>query len=240
MILQQSDRIMITGLIGPSETGIYSLIYNLSMIVSVFIVLIEGVWLPWYTNKMKIRDIDVINKNVKLYISGISYLVIMITLVSPEILRILAPEEYWQGEIIIPPLVISSYIVFIYTLYVNVEHFHKKTMYIALNTIVAAMSNIILNLIFIPLYGFHAAAFTTLISYLLSLYFHYKFAKKLEKDLYPFKIFYLNFLLILFIGAIFYIYLDFLFLRWFIASIISLILLSKHRNTLIKALNINK
>lgn len=58
--------------------------------------------------------------------------------------------------------------IFAYSLYVNIEHYYKKTPYITVNTIIAAASNIVLNFIFIPRYGYIAAAYTTLASYFIS------------------------------------------------------------------------
>ena len=56
---------------------------------------------------------------------------------------------------------------------------------ITVNTIIAAASNIVLN--FIPRYGYIAAAYTTLASYLISFMLHTRYAKKLEPNLYPLK-----------------------------------------------------
>ena len=55
----------------------------------------------------------------------------------------------------------------------------KKTTYIMAGTIVAAIVNIILNYIFIHLYGFIAAAYTTLAAYSLFAALHYIISRKL-------------------------------------------------------------
>jgi O-antigen/teichoic acid export membrane protein len=48
-------------------------------------------------------------------------------------------------------------------------------------SVTAAALNVILNLIFIPIYGYIAAAYTTLIGYVLLTLFHYYFMKRVEK-----------------------------------------------------------
>ena len=53
------------------------------------------------------------------------------------------------------------------------ELFYKKTPVIALCSVVAAGLNYILNAIFIPRYGYIAAAFTTFFSYLILMILHY-------------------------------------------------------------------
>ena len=60
-ILSQSDRTMITWLADASQTGVYSLIYNFSMIATVITTSLDGVWVPWFTERLKNREIKSIN-----------------------------------------------------------------------------------------------------------------------------------------------------------------------------------
>ena len=60
----------------------------------------------------------------------------------------------------------------LYTLFVNVEQFKKKTIGMAIASAVAASVNLLLNWIFIPRYGYLAAAYTTLVGYLCLLCIH--------------------------------------------------------------------
>lgn len=53
-----------------------------------------------------------------------------------------------------------------------VEYYHKKTIYISIGTIGAAVVNVVLNYIFIPKFGYVAAAYTTLFSYAMYYLFH--------------------------------------------------------------------
>jgi O-antigen/teichoic acid export membrane protein len=232
-ILGQSDRIMLAAIVGASETGIYSLIYNFSMLANVVIFSLEGVWVPWFTEKMKSREIEQINENVKLYIGIMTFVIISIILVSPEVLSILAPREYWYGQMIIPPIIISSYIIFIYTLYVNVEHFHKKTRHISVNTIIAAICNIILNLIFIPRYGMYAASITTLVSYSLSLYLHYRYSRYIEEKLFPIRVVLKYLFIVIFFGGIFYLISGFMIIRWMLLATISFLVVFKWKSKII-------
>lgn len=49
-------------------------------------------------------------------------------------------------------------------------------------SIMAAGLNVVLNVVFIKLFGYHAAAYTTLFCYLLYTVFHYLNMKKIEKN----------------------------------------------------------
>lgn len=213
-ILSQSDRLMITWLRNTSETGVYSLVYNLGMIATVITTALEGVWVPWFTLMLKENRIRDINIRVNDYIKLITLAMIGLILVGPEVVKILARKEYWDGIKIIPPIVTANFAIFLYTLYVNIEHFYKKSIFITWNTIIAAVVNIITNLCFIPRFGYVAAAYTTLFSYLIAFVLHARYAKKLNKELYPIHYFAVPILKIALATVAFYSFMNYPVLRW--------------------------
>lgn len=72
-ILSQSDRVMITSLRNAAETGVYSLVYNLSMIATVITTSLDGIWVPWFTGKLKERKIREINVLAMDYVHLMTY-----------------------------------------------------------------------------------------------------------------------------------------------------------------------
>jgi len=64
-----------------------------------------------------------------------------------------------------------------FTFETNTEYYFKKTHYIYIGTMMAAALNVVLNIIFIPRYGYVAAAITTDISYLFLFVFHFLITK---------------------------------------------------------------
>ena len=217
VLLSSSDRIMITKFVGATETGIYSLVYNMSLMITVITSSLENVWIPWFSKKMTISDKHSINKAVGPYIMCSSVLVSSIMFVSPELIRFLAPMEYWDGRFLIPPLMISVFVTFLYTLSTNLEYYKKSTKTIAKNTAIAALSNLILNLIFIPRFGSVAAAYTTLASYIISFFMHYRDGKKLDPDLFPAKKYIIPLVIIIFSWVMYYLILQLWVLRWVFA-----------------------
>ncbi len=233
-VLSQSDRTMITMLADASQTGIYSLIYNFSMIATVLTTSLDGVWVPWFTEQLKKREIPSINRVAKDYVNLMTYAMIGVILVGPEVVKILASKSYWEGISIIPPVVLANYVIFVYTLYVNVEHFHKKTPYITTNTVIAAVTNLVLNFIFIPQYGYVAAAYTTLVSYLLSFVLHARYAKKLEPDVYPIITFVRPLLHVVLAVVLFYVFMDHMVWRWLICILYIGVMAYKERNRIME------
>ena len=70
----------------------------------------------------------------------------------------------------------------------NIELFYGKSHFILISSIIGALSNIILNYIFIHKYGYIAAGYTTVVGYLLMCLGHFVFTKiTCEKEDIPFR-----------------------------------------------------
>lgn len=218
-ILSNSDRIMITWLADASQAGIYSLVYSLGMVTYAITVSIDGIWIPWFTNKMKEKSYDEINYITKDYIKLITYIMCGLIIVSPEILKILASKSYWEGIKLIPIIIVANFLFFAYNIYSNLEHYYKKSNQITALTILAAVLNLVLNYIFIPKFGYVAVAFTTAISYFVIFILHSIYSKTLNSNVFSIKMFILPIIEIFIFCALFYLLTDLPIVRWIIAII---------------------
>lgn len=218
-ILSNSDRIMITWLADASQAGIYSLVYSLGMVTYAITVSIDGIWIPWFTNKMKEKSYDEINYITKDYIKLITYIMCGLIIVSPEILKILASKSYWEGIKLIPIIIVANFLFFAYNIYSNLEHYYKKSNQITALTILAAVLNLVLNYIFIPKFGYVAAAFTTAISYFVIFILHSIYSKTLNSNVFSIKMFILPIIEIFIFCALFYLLTDHAIIRWAVAII---------------------
>jgi len=181
IINSQFDRIVIDRYVGSAETGIYSFAYNLSMIVTVLLSSINTAWVPWFFEKMEKMDYSNIKNKGKMFRDIFTIGFGLMLLLSPEIVKIMADESYWEGLVILPIVFLGIYFQFLYTFEVNVEFFLKKTSLISLGTMLSAGINVGLNFWLVPKYGYMAAAYTTLISYMFLFIFHYIFTSKVIK-----------------------------------------------------------
>ncbi|XME02207.1 lipopolysaccharide biosynthesis protein [Lachnospiraceae bacterium C1.1] len=222
-VLAQSDRIMLTSFSGADQTGIYSLIYNFAALSTAITTAVDGAWVPWFYFKLGDKQYDIINEKSKFYIVSMAVIMSVVMLISPEIIILMADSSYWEGIIIIPPIVMSNYVIFMYSLYVNIEHYHKRTMYIMFNTVLAAIINICLNYIFVPQYGYVAAACTTIFSYIVAFVLHFSYAKKLEKHILDINMFYVPIISVIVSILVFYLFKDFLLARLLFILIILII-----------------
>lgn len=236
-ILAQSDRTMISAIKNTSETAIYGLIYNFSMIATVITTAFDGIWVPFFMRNMKKEKYDPINEYSVKYIELMTIAMIGVVLVGPEIVKLLSIEPYWEGITIIPPIVLANYLIFLYTLYVYIEHYYKKTVFISINTTIAAVVNILLNYLFIRNWGYIGAAYSTLISYALSLILHYIYSRRLNRSLFPMKQLLLPLLVLSMIVVVFYMCINLWPIRWFVGILSLLLMIIKERKFLKYVLN---
>ncbi len=184
VVLAQIDRIMIKNICGDADAGLYTYGYGIATLLAIFTNAIGQAWLPWLNeqldsdNRLRVR-----NMQKKLVLLG-CFLSLGFIAVAPEALMVLAPRAraYWVAKWVIPPVALGTLAQYFYTNYVNVELFHKKTPIIATSSILAAVINYILNYIMIPRFGYIAAAYTTLASYIFLMLFHYVAVNHVIKD----------------------------------------------------------
>jgi O-antigen/teichoic acid export membrane protein len=173
IVLAQVDRIMIKDMCGEAEAGLYGWGYGIATLLSMFTNAIGQAWLPWFNEQLyngKKDQIRAINK--KIIALGV-FLTIGFITVAPEVVLLMGSEDYWVAKWVIPPIALGTLAQYFYTNYVNLELFYKKTAIIAISSVSAAIINYFLNLWLIPQYGYLIAAYTTLISYLFLMLFHY-------------------------------------------------------------------
>lgn len=179
-LLNSMDRIMINKICGNEETALYSLAYTCSSIVTVLMTSMNTAYSPWLARKLEKREYNLITKFSYVYILTFIFLLLGILLIAPEILFILGGKAYSEAVFVMPPVITGCAMQMMYTMHVNIEQFNRKTIGMAIASVIAAISNYILNYIFIPIYGYIAAAYTTYISYLILLLLHIYLVKKIK------------------------------------------------------------
>ena len=172
-ILNSFDQIMINSLIGSSQTGLYSLAYNIGMMVQLLVMGLNQAWVPMFYEFIVEKRWEKIN-NLARYISIIiSIFSLLLVFVVPYFLKLIIPEKFLGAFEIIPVVVIGFLFQFLYVLNVNYVFYKKETFNIAFITVFVSVVNISLNFIFIPRFGAIAAAWTTVISYFILFLSHF-------------------------------------------------------------------
>lgn len=167
-ILDVSDRIMINQYIGSSAVGIYGTLYSVSSISLIAWNAINGAYVPYlFKNIDNCNEHNNIRKSSSLLLTLYTFIAFLMILMAPEIVRIMATQEYYEAVYIMPPIAMGVALTAVSNMYSNILIFYKKTKVIMLASGTAAVVNVVLNAIFIPKFGYQAAAYTTLAAYII-------------------------------------------------------------------------
>ena len=178
IVLNQSDRLMINEICGPQEAAYYSVAYTIAMVLQILNNSVSATMNPWIYKTIKKGELDKIGPVSYGVLLVIGLMNLAVILIAPEILQILAPGRYQVAIWVVPPVTISVYFMFLYNLFATFEYYYEKTHYVTAATMTGAVLNILLNAWLIPVFGFVAAAYTTLVCYVLYSFAHYYFMKK--------------------------------------------------------------
>lgn len=184
ILLGSSDRVMITTYNGPEQTAMYSLAYQVALLANIIWSSMNKAWAPWLYDNIHANNVNVIRKKSIIYLGVFSILIIGVFFITPEFLLLMGGRQYMDAVYCMPPVILACFYQFVYGMYVNLEIYEKKTYLISIGTVSAALINLCLNFIFIPKYGYLAAAYTTLVSYFALFVFHYLIVKKISFSLF--------------------------------------------------------
>jgi O-antigen/teichoic acid export membrane protein len=178
LINSQSDRLILRNLLGDSIAGFYSLAYQFGLLFTIIFHSFDVAWSPWIFKQFSNNKFDLIINYGKAIRNFFIVLFIFLYFFLTFFARLIIPSTYYTTLEIIPTILIGFFFNFLYTFQVKIELFLKKNLLISTATLITAVLNIILNLIFIPIYGFFVAAVTTAVSYLFQFLFHYYISVK--------------------------------------------------------------
>lgn len=197
VVLSQFDRLMINYMVSTEAAGIYGLAANLMIVLTVLTDSVSTVWSTWFYEAMEGESADkatgakrltsaqleerasMVQVRSDIFMRGFALVAIAIMAFTPELIWILGGNAYMDGTYCAFGMVLSGFCVFVYNLVVVGEYYKQDTRSIMWATMGAAVINFVLNLFAIHEFGYIAAAYTTLISYVLYVLFHWKVSKAL-------------------------------------------------------------
>lgn len=167
VILGQFDRVMINSALGASEAGLYSLAYNvgliMSMVTSSFQTALTPDWFRLMREEAHLQIDALLSRTFKFTLIAALGLILF----SQELLTVLAGSEYHEALSVIPIVVIGYIFDAMFKIYGRSIGYTNQMIYMTLIGITASIANIVLNLIFITRYGYIAGAYTTVAAFAL-------------------------------------------------------------------------
>lgn len=159
-----SDRYMLTFFSGISLVGIYSVSYKIPGILNTIVDVFMQAWKISATTEYEKGRVGHYDKGYRAFLFSSIFICTILICFSKVFSGILFGAEYqeaWRySSILIIAFLFNGLSGYLGTIFTAV----KKTNYIAYSTVVGAVLNIILNLLFIPQYAAMGAAVATMIS----------------------------------------------------------------------------
>ena len=181
VILAQIDRIMIQDICGMADVALYGVAYNLSIAASLLTNSFNAAVVPDIYEALKQNNTKNISDKLYVYTRYFALFILGFMVVLPEIISIITPGNYSDSINAVPPIELSCFFTLIYYLYANVEFYYESRWFISASSGLAAVLNLILNAIYIPKFGYYAAAYTTLVCYIVYAYAHMLNARRLSR-----------------------------------------------------------
>ena len=166
-IVEQSDRIMVQKLISMEAEALYNAAYTLGGIIKIVSGAISGALIPAQYRQLEKGEYDAVRRGLLRFLTLMAAVSIGFICIAPELIWALCGEKYREAVSVIPPVSASVFFVAMFTILTNIELFYDKKHFSSEIAIVAAVLNLVLNILFIPRMGYVAAAYTTLVSYML-------------------------------------------------------------------------
>lgn len=183
VVLNQADRVMIGQICGMDDVAIYGVAYSLAMAASLFISSVNSSLIPWTYQQLEKHDAGQTRRigDIGIMLSAVLAAILLLVVgLGPELMMVLGPESYQAAIWVIPPVALSVLASMYVWLFVNVETYYGENGYVALVSIGAAVLNVVLNFVMLPIFGFVAAGWTTFVSYVAMVLGHAFFTKRIQ------------------------------------------------------------
>lgn len=178
------DRLFINKYCSLSDVGIYSLGYKIGSIINIlFILAFSQIWAPMRMEYRYARNADELYKLILTYYFAIGlFVTVIISIFSKELLTLISGREDYIIAYRVVPFVMLGYLIYGVVNIIDAGiFFERKVIYNVYIFWFSVLVNVVLNYIFIPKFGYMAAALTTLISYMVTAFLVFFVSNRLYK-----------------------------------------------------------
>lgn len=181
-ILNSSDKVMIESALSASDLGIYTAASKIPGLLSIVTSIFSQ---AWTVSSIKEYDSD---KDKAFYATVFKYFSIVMFFGATFVILILKPfmqvyvgTDFKDAWIYVPTLLLGAVFFSFGSFFGAIYGALRKNSAVAFTTILAAVINIVVNLIFIPIIGVAAAAISTAVSYVVMGLFRMLHSRKYYK-----------------------------------------------------------
>jgi O-antigen/teichoic acid export membrane protein len=168
LLIDYADRQMLQRMVGLNELGVYSVGYSFGMVMMIFVGAFGTAWPPFFMSFLNRREDakQVFGRVLKYYVLGFGVLALLFFAVAKPIVVIMLGPAFQDAFVVVGMVAAAYMLKGCYLIFLPGIYFEHK-LYIQTGIEwVAALVNIGLNLLWIPIFGIAGAAGATLVSYL--------------------------------------------------------------------------
>ena len=179
VINENLDKYLIGQLIDKNAMGIYAACYKLAIFMNLYIMAFRLGAEPFFFNHADKKDAKETYAKILNYFIIVGSLVFVGIVVFIDLLKqLFINQQYWEAIVIVPIILLANLFLGVYH---NLAIWYKltdKTKYAMLFSSIGALITIIINITLIPVIGFIASAWATLLAYGSMMIFSYFIGKK--------------------------------------------------------------
>ena len=204
-IMNSSDHLMVTSMVGVAANGIYAMSYKIPNLISTFTGIFNQAWQYSAIKENGSNDEAAYNNKVfKVMISIVMLIGISIMTIVKPFFRFYLSKEYFSAWKYTPFLIIGSVFMTLGTFMSTSYNVHKDNKGFLFSGMIGAFLNLVLNFILIPTIGVYGAAMATCLSYISVFVYRYFDTKKYIKYNIIIKEFYIGVILLILSAVLVY------------------------------------
>lgn len=166
-IINSSDRIMIASFIGEGANGLYAVSYKLPSLLTMVATIFNQAWVFSAIVEKDNSDYEEYTNNVfnRLAVVLAISAICLLGIIKPLFSIYVAPDFYSAWQYV--PFLVFGYLFMTLATFISTSYnVHKDSKGFLFSGLTGAIMNILLNFVFIPLFGVYGAALATVCSYI--------------------------------------------------------------------------
>ncbi len=165
-IMNSSDRIMVTGMVGADANGVYAVSYKIPSLVTTLTAIFNQAWSYSAIKEENSNDESKYNNKIfKTLTSAVMMIGIIVIIFAKQLLKVYVSRSYYMAWKYIPFLVVGCVYLTLGTFMATSYTVHKDSFGYLISGSFGAILNIALNFALIPAIDVYGAALATGVSY---------------------------------------------------------------------------
>lgn len=161
-ITNSANRVILLTMDGAASAGVFAFAATLGGIAALMATAINAAWTPWYFARTKDAEHELVLPAAREFLVLFALAMVAGMLVSPELLRFVSAEPFWEGARIVPVFIAVGSMTFVFNLAANYIVYVRRTPLILAISAVAVAINLGLGIALAPSRGIDGVALATI------------------------------------------------------------------------------